>query len=362
MLDDPRNGALRAVLTIAALMIIVAGLDAAGNIILPLLFSAFLAILTQPMVAWAQRIGVPVPLAILVVVLLVAAVLALFTAILAQTVSAFTEELPRYEEPFEQLVELALAHYSRVGIEPPEITDLSAYLEPSAILGLVGQTVNAVVGVLSRLLIVTVMLTFILLEATDVTRKIRVAFGGHLEDSIAGRAITESGAKVQRYLVIKTLVSLVTGALAWLLTSMLGVDFALLWGLVAFLLNYVPSIGSIVAGIPPVLLAMVQHGPGISLAVALGYLAINITLGSFLEPRLLGRSLGISPLVVLLSLLFWGWVWGPVGMLFSVPMTVIAKLILESHEETTWIAVMLGNARDIDEYNRRAAPPDPAGA
>jgi len=128
--------------------------------------------------------------------------------------------------------------------------------------------------------------------------------------------------------------------------AMLGLDFAVIWGVAAFLANYVPSIGSIVAALPPVLLAVVQLGWPSALGIAAGYIAINIALGNFIEPRLMGRSLGLSPLVVFLSLIFWGWVWGPVGMLFSVPMTVIAKLVLESSEETRWMAVLLGSARE----------------
>ncbi|MCA9566529.1 MAG: AI-2E family transporter, partial [Myxococcales bacterium] len=118
-------------------------------------------------------------------------------------------------------------------------------------------------------------------------------------------------------------------------------------GLIAFLFNYVPSIGSIVAAIPPILLAVVQLSPAWAVVVLVLYLVVNVTIGNFLEPRFMGRQLGLSPLVVFLSLLFWGWVWGPVGMLFCIPMTVIAKLFLESQEDTRWIAVFLGSPREI---------------
>ena len=152
--------------------------------------------------------------------------------------------------------------------------------------------------------------------------------------------------EVQRYLGQKTLISLTTGSLVAAAMAIIGVDFPLLWGMLAFLLNYIPALGSILAAIPPAILAIVQPelGFGSVLAVAIVFLSINIALGNFLEPYLMGRGLGMSPLVVFLSLIFWGWVWGPVGMLLSVPMTMIIKIMLENTEDLRWIAVLLGPA------------------
>jgi len=225
-----------------------------------------------------------------------------------------------------------------------DVTDL----DPGVMMQVLGSSLNAVVSVLSRLLIVIITMTFILFEASELTRKVEVAFG--TSERPLG-PFTDSTGQIQRYLVIKTLASLATGLLAAGGTALIGVDFPILWGLVAFLLNYIPTIGSIVAAIPPVALAIVELGLGWALGVALLFLGINIVIGSLLEPRFQGRSLGLSPLVVFLSLLFWGWLWGPVGALFSVPMTVIAKLILENNDDTRWIAVFLGSHRDVEEID-----------
>jgi predicted PurR-regulated permease PerM len=148
---------------------------------------------------------------------------------------------------------------------------------------------------------------------------------------------------------IKPLVSLATGGFVALWVGLLGVDFPLLWGLVAFLMNYIPSLGSILAAVPAILLTIVQLGPGRALAVAIGYLVVNVVLGNFVEPHFMGRRLGMSTLVVFLSLVFWGWVWGPVGMLLSVPLTMVLKILLENTEDLRWVAVLLG-------------PPTPAAA
>ena len=148
--------------------------------------------------------------------------------------------------------------------------------------------------------------------------------------------------------MIKTWVSLATGALAAVLCYV-GLDFALLWGLLAFLLNYIPNIGSIVAGLPPLLLAIVQLGPLEATLIAAGYLAINNILGNFIEPRFMGQGLGLSTFAVLVSLVFWGWVLGPVGMLLSIPLTMAVKIAMEGRPETLWIAIMLGSGADIEE-------------
>ena len=164
---------------------------------------------------------------------------------------------------------------------------------------------------------------------------------------------------VKRYLVIKTVASLGTGVAIGLWFAMLGVDYPMLWGLLAFLLNYVPNIGSIIAAVPAVLFAAVQLGPGAALWSAAGYLAVNILVGSIVEPRFMGRGLGLSALVVLLSLVFWGWVLGPVGMFLSVPLTMMIKIALDSRPDTHWIAVLLGpEGTAADELAARASEPE----
>jgi predicted PurR-regulated permease PerM len=145
-----------------------------------------------------------------------------------------------------------------------------------------------------------------------------------------------------RYLAIKSVASLGTGALSAIWLAILGVDYPLLWGLFAFLLNYVPNIGSIIAAVPTVLFTFVQLGPASAAWAALAYTVVNVTVGSIIEPRFMGRGLGLSTLVVFVSLVFWGWILGPVGMFLSVPLTMTAKIALDSDDGTRWMAVLLG--------------------
>jgi predicted PurR-regulated permease PerM len=151
-----------------------------------------------------------------------------------------------------------------------------------------------------------------------------------------------------------------TGLSAWLLTSIIGLDFALLWGMLAFLLNYVPTIGSIIAAVPAVLLALVQLGVGDATVTLIGFAVINVVFGTIIEPRWMGYGVGISPLIVFTGLIFWGWVFGPVGMLLSVPLTMTLKLALEGDSRTRWVAILLGSERDAEhelaEQDARQSP------
>ncbi len=187
--------------------------------------------------------------------------------------------------------------------------------------------------------LILLVVVFMLLETATFSHKIEEAFPAGSSEMDRLNAFLKN---INRYMVIKTWTSTGTGVIATIWLSIWGVDYALLWGLLTFLLNYIPNIGSIMAAVPPVLLALVTLGPWSAVAVAIGYLVINVTIGSFLEPRLMGRGLGLSTLVVFLSLLFWGWVLGPVGMILSVPLTMTMKIGLSSFDETQWLATMLG--------------------
>jgi predicted PurR-regulated permease PerM len=161
---------------------------------------------------------------------------------------------------------------------------------------------------------------------------------------------------VNHYTALKTVISIVTGVAAALWVWIMGVDFPIIWGVLAFLLNYVPNLGSIVAAIPPVLLGFVQYGWGTAFLVAAGYTVINLVVGNIIEPRFMGHGLGLSTLVVFLSLVFWGWLFGPVGMLLSVPLTMMVKIGLENKEDTRWMAILLGPESESAPAEKQSAP------
>jgi AI-2 transport protein TqsA len=208
---------------------------------------------------------------------------------------------------------------------------------------LIGSLLNALGNMVTNGLLVLLTVIFMLLEASSFPGKLRLILGG---DSSLER-FDYFIHNVQHYMAIKTVISLATGVLVSILLLALGVDYALLWGVLAFLLNYVPNIGSFLAAIPAVLLALIQFGLFRAVFVAVGFLIVNLVMGALIEPRFMGRELGLSTLVVFLSLLLWGWLLGPVGMLLSVPLTMTAKIALGSHEDTRWIAVLMGPEKPV---------------
>ncbi|HCH64393.1 MAG TPA: hypothetical protein DFR83_16425, partial [Deltaproteobacteria bacterium] len=279
MSDSPRSPLLNLLLGFASLVVVFAGLQAAGQILLPVLFSVFLAVLCQPIVRFLTLRKVPRVLAVVLVVLVLASALVGLTVLLGDSVRRFTATIPQYQGRLEQLVENTLALLTRWNVVPPSLDETATFIDPGALLNAVGQTLSAVLTILSRLFIVVIFTAFILLEASELDQKVRVVFGA---DSRLTRSLLDGSATVQRYLAIKTGASLVTGLLVGSVNAALGLDFAVLWGVVAFLFNYIPSIGSIVAALPPLLLSAVQLGPVPTLVIAITYLAVNVSIGNIL--------------------------------------------------------------------------------
>ena len=218
---------------------------------------------------------------------------------------------------------------------------MSEQFDPATVLSLSGRVVVSIGHILSNAFLVLLTVIFILLEAGSFERKLRNAFDS--TEEAAQRAKTIIGS-VHHYIVIKTWISLVTGVLVMIWLWWWGVSHAPLWGLLAFMFNYIPNVGSILAAVPAVLIAWLEVGVLPTVAIAFGFLVINAAIGNFIEPRLMGRGLGLSALVVFCSMVFWGWVLGPVGMLLSVPLTMTARIIFDGFDDTRWVATLLGSA------------------
>ena len=323
----------------ASIIVVVAGLRQAGQLVLPFLSAVFLAVISLPFMTWLQRKKVPTPLAVLLTVAAAAGVVSVLGVVVGQSVGEFAQVVSesQYNERFEQQANRIRAWAEDVNLPIADWTPLD-YVNPEAVVNLLGGTLTALAGLLQDAFLVLLAVIFILVEAAGFRAKLRLAFGdrrGNLE------RFSHMTHQIQNYLAVKTVVSLATGFLAWIWVWALGIDFPLMWGLVAFIFNYIPNIGSIVAAIGPVVLAVVQFDVGRAVAVAIGYVVLNVAFGNVVEPTLLGRRLGLSVLVVFLSLVFWGWVWGPMGMLLAVPITMTLKIAFENTEDLRWIAVLL---------------------
>jgi AI-2 transport protein TqsA len=327
------------IVTAAGVVVVVAGLRMGAPLLVPLVVSAFVAMISYPLVAWLHRRRAPLPLAVLATLLLILAVFIGPGLVVHRAVRQFAAAAPRYQERLYEMVAGSLAWVHAQGIDT---SGWQAMVDTTVLLDLVGYLLGSLAAVLSNFLLVLLVAGFLLFEAAGFPGKLQEAFGVGPAGFERGRRIVH---EVYEYLLVKTGVSLATGILIGLWARLLGVDFALLWGLLAFLLNYIPNFGSILAAIPALLLAIVSPGPGVAVLLGLGYVAVNMVLGNVVEPMLLGRRLQLSPVVILVSLIFWGWVWGGVGMLLSVPITMILKIMLENSREFRWVAVLLSDLR-----------------
>ncbi|MBK8266060.1 MAG: AI-2E family transporter [Nannocystis sp.] len=348
-MDAPSVG-YRTWVGLAALVIVTAGLWAAQVVVLPFLLAIMLAIIAAPGVLWLERRRFPSWLAVGGMMLLVMTLLAGIGTVLAASAAEFTTAVPRYKDRLDEMLRGLLGWVTdEMGFEV-SAEQIYGGIKLSSVIDAVGTTLNGVLAALTNTTLVLLTVIFILLEVTELPRKVRA-----IADDPAralGRA-RQMIVEVQRYLVIKTVISAATGILLGIWTAMLGVDFPLLWGFSAFLLNYIPNIGSILAAAPPMLVALVQLGPGYMLLVGGGYVAVNFVLGNMVEPQWLGRKMGLSPLVVFVSLLFWGWLWGAVGMLLSVPLTMVIKILCEQSDGLRWISVALSSAPEVEQQRAR---------
>ena len=339
---------------LAALLVIIAALKAAQDLFVPFLLAIFTATLAASPMFWIKRRGAPSWLAICLVILVIILMILFFGGIVAQSASSFMGKLPFYQS------QLLLMQANLISSLDPLISyfhldlDLASAFgnfSPATLINLAGTTISSLGSVLSNSFLIILTVIFILAEATSFPDKLSAI----LTNPERGRVyFSDFTRNLNNYIAIKTTMSVITGIVVTLFLSLLGVDFPILWGLLAFLLNFVPNIGSVIAAIPPVLLAYVQLGGWSATFVIFGFLIINLVIGSFVEPRYLGKGLGLSPLVVFISLVFWGWVLGPIGMLLSVPLTITAKLALEANPNTNWIAILLGTTQNDDSKSKES--------
>lgn len=333
---DPRPGQ-SILITGACLIIILAGLKNAQQLVVPFLLATFIAILCLPALKWLGKKQVPGVIAVLLVItmaLFFGLVLALF---IGTSVHDFTLTLPSYQEQIQAETRALFTWLNNYGIAISSQVVLD-YFDPSAAMKIAANTLSSLGSALTNGFLILLTVVFILLEISTMPDKLKRALP---QAHASLENFTRITLSVQRYLAMKTILSAATGIIITLGMLLLDVDYAILWGLLAFLLNYIPNIGSIIAAVPAVMLALLQHGIFTALSVGGVYIAVNVVIGNVVEPRFMGNRLGLSPLVVFVSLVFWGWILGPVGMLLSVPLTMILKIALEATREWRWLAVLL---------------------
>lgn len=347
MAENPHvglNRAQRIVLTLAAFVIVIAGMRAAQDILVPFLLSIFIAIVVSPLLNWLRSKKMPTVAAIVIILLLIVSLGFLLAVMVGSSLTDFSSSLPAYQKSLTKMTLDVLDWFEARGLSISDTT-FKETINPGAAMRLTSRLLTSMGNLLGDIFLILLVVVFMLLEAATFSDKLERVFHSDSLEITRFKTFLET---INRYMVIKTWTSLATGVIVAVWLSILSVDYAMLWGLLAFMLNYIPNIGSMIAAIPPLLLALIQLGPWTALAVAVGYLVVNTIIGSLLEPRIMGKGLGLSTLIVFLSLLFWGWVLGPVGMILSVPLTMSMKIGLLSFEETRWLSSLLDNSSVAD--------------
>jgi len=328
----------------ASVVIVLAGIKSAASIVVPFLLSLFIAIILSPAYNYFNKKGIPNSLSLTIVIALFMVFLASVAKLIGTSVQDFSSNIGFYEQQlfgsFHKISEFAVSF----GVELPE-KEITSIINPKQIMQLTSGIVQSISAMFTNGFVILLSVIFMLLESEHFTSKI--AYATTNNDVI--KNIEEIINKIKRYMVLKALISLFTGFVIWISLVLVGTDYAFLWAVLAFLLNFIPNIGSIIAAVPAVLLTLVQMGSISALVVTAIYIGVNILIGSVLEPKIMGRGLGLSTLVVFLSLLFWGWLLGIVGMLLSIPLTMMAKIVLDANENTRFIAVLLGTGENIKE-------------
>ncbi|MFD1806779.1 AI-2E family transporter [Pasteurella oralis] len=345
-----QSSILQVLLALAAIVIILAGVKAATEIAVPFLLALFIAIICAPVIKFMTDRKVPHWLAIAILLVIIFVIVFFLLGLINSTIREFTQSIPQYRLLLSERVASVMALAQKWNI-PLSISQerIMEHFDPSIIMNFVSRVFLSFSGVVTNIFVLMLVVIFMLSEAPFAKHKLAVVFSSNSQDiAKEERYINRVLQGVISYLGVKTLTSLLTGFCIYLLLEASNVQYAILWATLGFLLNYIPNIGSIIAAIPIVVQALLLNGFPTGIGVAIGITVINMVVGNILEPRMMGRTLGLSTLVVFLSLLFWGWLLGTVGMLLSVPLTMALKIALEASPTTLKYALLLGEVEEED--------------
>lgn len=337
--STPIPTGLRILLTLASFIVVATGIWAARPILVPVLFAAFLAIISGPTMSWLIQRRVPRPAALLLVFLGMAVLGLTVVVVIGQSLYSFRDNLETYKEPLQQKVAAITDRLAEAGIEVSESARADSLNTDDAVDNL-GKLLGGLTDLFGKALFVLFSFVFIVLEASSFPDKVAAMPG---DTSARLERWQKIFTETRRYFALKTVISLVTGITIGVLLTVLKVPYAPLWALLAFLFNFIPNIGSIIAAVPPIVVTFIVLDTSTLFWVIGIYLAVNLLVGNMIEPRIMGKGLGLSTLVVFLSLVFWGFVLGPVGMLLSVPLTMIVKIILTASDDTRWLSLLLSD-------------------
>jgi len=330
----------------ASIFIIIGGMKIASDILTPFFLALFISIIASQPVNWMHQKGLPKSLSIMIVMLLMISFGIFMGGLIGNSIGQFTQKLPSLDDQFKENISAMIFKLNDFGISISSEKIINA-IDPGKILVFTAATINGMGNILGQTFMITLIALFMLFELDSFPTKYKIVANG--EEFHRKYNFSVIIHNVRNYLGIKTLTSLATGLIIALSLKVIGVQFAFLWGLIAFLMNYIPNIGSLLAAIPAVIFALIDNGLGGALWTSGVFLIVNLIIGSIIEPKIMGDGLGLSTLVILLSLIFWGWVFGPIGMFLSVPFTMSLKIILETSDSSKWLSVILDSESNANK-------------
>ena len=336
--QDNLHGGTRLLFIAAALVVIIWGINQAQSALVSSLVAVFLSVLGAPAVQWLKRKRVPHVPAVLLVLAGMITVLLAGGGLVSTSLGGFSASLPSYQERIQEQAAVIQALLAKKGVSVTD-KELLEFLDPAAVMKLAVNLLGGLGAALSNIVLILLTVMFMLLEVSSFPVKLRAVLGDPLQKF---PEFTRFAEDIQRYMVVATCLNLAAGLLLGIWLAILGVDSPALWGFLAFMLLYIPHVGSIIAALPAVSLTLVQFGLSRAALVAAGYVVVQFTLGNVIQPKLMGRKFSLSTLVVFLSLIFWGRMLGLIGAVLCIPFTMALKFACERHESTRWIAVLLG--------------------
>lgn len=349
----------------AALVVVVAGLRAMGDLLGPVLLALILTIAVSPLAAWLRRRGVPVPLATIAGIVAAYLVLAALGGSLALAVAELATRLPDYSREFNTLVQQLTGLLEQLGVGQAQVEDALRQLDVGSVVGVLQDVLGQVAGVASDLLLIVLVVLFMGMDAVHFHGRLG-AVAGERPDVVTALSSFASGTR--RFLWVTTVFGFAVAVLDVVVLLALGIPLAFVWGLLAFITNYIPNIGFVLGLLPPALLALLEGGPGPMLLVIVLYIGINFVVESVIQPKIVGDAVGISVTLSFLALVFWAWVIGPLGALLAIPLTLMAKaLLIDVDPENRWINVLITArppgqgkpAEEAKEANEAKVPADP---
>jgi predicted PurR-regulated permease PerM len=327
-------------ITGAASIAILAGMRAASAIIGPVVIALVITIAWSPGSEWLRKRGWRPTFAALTGILFAVAIIALLVALVWTSLIQLQDKLPEYQP---RIAALQAVIQQKLADLPFDTTRLfsSDVLKPASIVGYAVKLIRNLTQTAGNLVLLVLLMAFMMLEAIRYPEKLHHAF--HSSPEVVER-FNRFGDKIRSYVSLNALFGLIAAIINTMILLALGVDFAVLWGVLSFLLSFIPNVGFLISLTPPALLALVEHGFGRAIAVVVAYVVVNSITDNIIKPRFVGATLDLSPIVVVISLLFWAWLLGPMGALVAVPLSLAVKFLFESFDESKWLAILMSDA------------------